>query len=281
MNDRTESTRTKGLLELIGAALLREPQDREQLVSILRDAEQRDLLGSEALGMIESALHLSEMRARDVMTPEANIASVTENQRLEDCVRAANASEYSRFPVYSTDGERVVGMLLVKDLLQYFFEEQRKDFKLKKILRPAFFVPESKRLDSLLREFRATHNHLAIVINEYGSVAGLVTIEDVIEQIVGDIEDEHDTDDIEENIRLRGDGRFTVKAQTSLEDFNEYFGCDLFADGFDTIGGLILGKLGYLPERGEVVVVEGFEFTVLHADHRRLRLLEMSVVEGA
>jgi magnesium and cobalt transporter len=265
----------RSLLDVISAALLREPQDREQLVDILREAEQRDLLNSESLSMIESALQLSEIQVRDVMTPQAKVAFALENQGLDEVVKLAMDFEYSRFPVYSDDGCDVRGILLAKDLLDYFFEKKRGGFQLSAILRPAFFVPESKRLDSLLREFKASHTHMAIVINEYGAPSGLVTIEDVIEQIVGEIVDEHDGDENSDNIKACDDGRFIVKALTSLEDFNLYFKTNLAHDNFDTVGGVVMHTFGYLPKRGESVVVEGFEFTVLHADHKRLRLVQV------
>lgn len=265
----------RSLLDVISAALLREPKDREQLVDILRDAEQRDLLNAESLAMIESALQLSEIQVRDVMTPQAKVAYARESQGLSDVIKLATDFEYSRFPVYSDDEHDVRGILLAKDLLDYFFEKKRAAFRLSAILRPAFFVPESKRLDSLLREFKATHTHMAIVINEYGVPSGLVTIEDVIEQIVGEIIDEHDGDDSSDHIKACEDGRFIVKALTSLEDFNAYFSAQLSQEDVDTVGGLVTHAFGYLPKRGESIAISGFSFTVLHADHKRLRLLQV------
>ena len=182
-------------------------------------------------------------------------------------------------PVFDKENKRIIGILLVKDLLQYFFEEQRQQLDLLKMFHVPYFVPESKRLDDLLKEFRASHNHMAIVINEYGSPAGLVTIEDVLEQIVGDIEDEHDSDEDEDNIKAHGENRFTVKALTSIDDFNTYFNTKLESDDFDTIGGLVLSEFAYLPKRGETVSIDGFEFTILHADNRRLRLLEVTKID--
>lgn len=270
------SEKPKGVLDLLKAIFSREPQDKSQLVEVLRDAEQRELLDSEALGMVESAMQLPEMQVRDVMTTISKTISVREDQNLEDFVNLANSSGYSRLPVFDKENKRVIGILLVKDLLQYFFEAQRENFDLAKVLHPPYFVPESKRLDNVLKEFKATHNHMAIVINEYGSPAGLVTIEDVLEQIVGDIEDEHDVDEDEDNIKSHGENRYTVKALTSIEDFNEYFESDLHNDDFDTVGGAVLSEFGHLPKRGESIVIGSFEFTVLHADNRRLRLLEVA-----
>lgn len=266
----------RSLLDVISAALLREPQDREQLVDILRDAEQRDLLNAESLAMIESALQLSELQVRDVMTPQAKVAYALENQGLTDVVKLATDFEYSRFPVYSEDERDVRGILLAKDLLDYFFEKKHAEFRLSSMLRSAFFVPESQRLDSLLREFKATHTHMAIVINEYGAPSGLVTIEDVIEQIVGDIVDEHDSDESSDNIKACEDGRYIVKGLTSLEDFNAYFSAELVQDDFDTVGGLVTYAFGYLPKRGESIPIGPFTFTVLHADHKRLRLVQVA-----
>lgn len=275
MSEERQEKPKKSWLNVLSAAFIGEPQDREQLMEVLRDAEQRELLDGEALLMIESALRLSEMRVRDVMTPRTRMVFAKENQALETLVDIANDSEYSRLPVFEENESQVKGVLLVKDLLEYFFEQQRNTFELTRILRPAFFVPESKRLNSLLREFQTKHNHMAVVIDEYGDVSGLVTIEDVIEQIIGDIEDEHDIDEDIDNIVLRENGSFTVKATTPLEDFNEYFHADLLDDEADTIGGVILNILGYMPKRGEMIKVSGFSFKVLHADNHRLRLLDV------
>ncbi len=278
-DERSERTK-RSWLNVLGAAFVGEPQDREQLMDVLRDAEQRELLDGEALSMIESTMRLSEMRARDAMTFRTRMVFAKEGQSLEALVAIANDSEYSRLPVFDENEEHIKGVLLVKDLLEYFFEQQRNKFELSHILRPAFFVPESKRLNSLLREFQTKHNHMAIVINEYGDVSGLVTIEDVIEQIVGEIEDEHDVDEDADNVVARDGGFYTVKAMMPLEDFNEYFGSELSGGGFDTIGGLLLSELGYLPKRGEVIELEGFRIIILHADHHRLRLLEVQRVSS-
>lgn len=278
MSDERSEKSKRSWLNVLSAAFVGEPQDREQLVDVLRDAEQRELLDEEALSMMESTIRLSEMRVREVMTPRTRMVFAKEGQTLEDLVAIANDSEYSRLPVFAENEEHLKGVLLVKDLLEYFFEQERKNFELVSILRPAFFVPESKRLNSLLREFQTKHNHMAIVINEYGDVSGLVTIEDVIEQIVGEIEDEHDVDEDADNLIAREGGFFTVKAQMPLSDFNDYFESSLSGEGFDTVGGLVLNELGYLPKRGEVIDIDGFRFTILHADNHRLRLLEVQRV---
>ncbi len=275
MSDERSEKSKRSWLNVLSAAFIGEPQDREQLLDVLREAEQRELLDGEALAMIESAIRLSEMRVRDVMTPRTRMVFAKINQSLEEIVSVANDSEYSRLPVFEENEEHVGGVLLVKDLLGYFSQEERANFQLKKMLRPAFFVPESKRLNSLLSEFQTKHNHMAIVIDEYGDVSGLVTIEDVIEEIVGEIEDEHDVDEDADNVVVRDNGLYTVKAMMPIDDFNEYFGVDLDSGNFDTIGGLLLNELGYLPKRGESFQIEGFAITVLHADHHRLRLLEV------
>jgi magnesium and cobalt transporter len=277
--DRSEKPK-RSWLNVLSAAFIGEPQDREQLLDVLRDAEQRELLDGEALSMIESAMRLSEMRARDVMTPRTRMVFAKTDQPLETLVSIANDSEYSRLPLFEENEEQVKGVLLVKDLLEYFSEQERANFQLSKILRPAFFVPESKRLNSLLREFQTKHNHMAVVIDEYGDVTGLVTIEDVIEQIVGEIEDEHDVDEDADNVVAREGGLYTVKAVMPVEDFNHYFGVELNGGSFDTIGGVLLNELGYLPKRGEVIEIEGFRLTVLHADDHRLRLLEVQQISS-
>lgn len=275
MKDEHPEKSRKSWLNALSTAFTGEPQDRQQLMEVLRDAEQRELLDSTALLMIESALRLSEMRVRDVMTPRTRIVFAKEEQSLATLVAIANESEYSRLPVFDEKEEQVQGVLLVKDLLEYFSEQRRDTFALTQMLRPAFFVPESKRLNSLLHEFQAKHTHMALVIDEYGDVSGLVTIEDVIEQIVGDIEDEHDIDEDVDNIVPRDHGIFMVKATTPLEDFNAYFHTAILDNEVDTIGGVILNILGYIPRRGEVINIAEWSLTVLHVDNHRLHLLEV------
>lgn len=275
MSEYRSEKAKKSWLNVLSAAFIGEPQDREQLLTVLREAEQRELLDQEALTIIESAIRLSEMRVRDIMTPRTRIIFGKMNHSLEELVSIANDSEYSRLPVFEENEEQVTGVLLVKDLLEYFFEQERANFQLKRMLRPAFFVPESKRLNSLLSEFKLKHNHMAIVIDEYGDVSGLVTIEDVIEEIVGEIEDEHDINEDEDNIVAREEGLYWVKAMTPIDDFNAYFQVNLDSGHFDTIGGLLLNELGYLPTKGEVIEITGFRMLVLNADRHRLQLLEV------
>lgn len=266
---------SKSWLEQIGDVLSSEPQDREQLVEMLREAKQKDLLDAEALAMIESTLLLSEMRVRDVMVPRSQMTFVKEDGSLQNFIKTASESGRSRFPLFDEDGEKVIGLMFAKDLLA-FFSEQKEAFSPRNVMRKVMFVPESKRLDSLLREFKAEHHHMAMVIDEYGNVSGLVTIEDVLEQIVGDIEDEHDIEEEEDNIKSFKEGHSVVKALTPIEDFNEHFGSTFSDEEFDTIGGLLLKQFECLPKRGDSVEVQGFSFTVLHADNRRLRLLEVT-----
>lgn len=258
--------------ERLSDLLIREPKDREQLMEVLRDAEDRDILSSEMLSMIESVLQVSEMQVREVMVPKSQMVVVEKESSLETILPMVIESGHSRFPV--VDDEDVVGILLAKDLLPYGFKKVKEEFELQGLIRSAVFVPQSKRLDILLREFRVNRNHIAIVIDEYGHVAGLITIEDVLEQIVGDIEDEYDIDE-EDDIKKHVDGSYTVKASTTIDDFNEYFSSDFNDEEFDTIGGLVSKTFGHLAKRGETIKLGGYRFKVLHSDNRRIHLLEV------
>lgn len=259
----------------LSRAFLREPRDRPQLVQSLRDAQQRNLLDTDTLAMIESILQFSEMQVRDIMIPRLQMTILEEDLNLQQCLPIIINSGHSRFPVVGEDHNEVIGILHAKDLLAYE-EKVDEKFNLHDLLRPAVFVPESKRLSALLKEFRSNRNHIAIVIDEYGSVAGFVTIEDVIEQIVGEIEDEFDVDE-ETFITQQAPYRYAVKALTTIEDFNKYFNTTFSDEEFDTIGGLITHKFGHVPQRGEKVTVENFVFEVLLADSRRIRLLRVNV----
>lgn len=276
MSDDPEEQVKKSWFERLSQMLIREPQDRAQLMGVLRDAEERDILSSEMLSMIESVVEVSEMQVREVMVPKAQMVVVGSDSTLESLLPLVIESGHSRFPIVDDTGNDVIGILLAKDLLQYCYKKATIDFEIKNILRQAVFVPQSKRLDILLREFRVNRNHIAIVIDEYGHVAGLVTIEDVLEQIVGDIEDEYDVEEEEPNIKDHQDGTCTVKASTLIEDFNEHFKTNIDDEEFDTIGGIVLQELGHLPKRGEVVTIQGYRFKVLHSDNRRVYLLEVS-----
>lgn len=259
----------KRICRLLG----QEPKDRAGLINILQDAERSGLLDRDGLGMIEGVMQVADLRVGDIMIPRAEMVSVRRDDPLERILEIAVDSAHSRFPVTGEDKGEVVGILLAKDLLAYCTESRRQGaFNIRDHLRGAVFVPESKRLNVLLKEFRSSRNHMAIVVDEYGSAAGLVTIEDVLEQIVGDIEDEHDHDE-GAFIFKRGKGEYTVKARTSIEDFNDYFQSSLDAEAFDTIGGLVINAFGRLPTRGERTEIEGFRFTVMRADSRRVHLL--------
>jgi magnesium and cobalt transporter len=261
------SSSKPSLLERLSALLTREPEDREELLSLLHAAHDRNLFDADALAIIEGALQVSDMQVRDVMVPRAQMDVVCLDDSVEDITRFAIGAAHSRFPVIGENKDDVLGVLLAKDLLRVFAGEA---FNLREMLRPAVFVPESKRLNVLLRDFRVSRNHMAIVVDEYGGVAGLVTIEDVLEQIVGDIEDEYDFDETADNIRLDQAGRYRVKAGTEIEDFNEAFATTFSDAEYDTVGGLLIRKLGRLPKRNEVIDLAGLRFQVLRADSRRV-----------
>ena len=265
-----DSDSKPGLIERLTAMLLRVPGDRGQLAEILRAAYQRNLMDADALAIIEGALAASETRVSDVMVPRALMEVVDINEPMARIIPVVIETAHSRFPVIDGDRDNVLGVMLAKDLLRIHVDA---DFDLRAWLRPVVFIPEAKRLDVLLREFRVSRNHMAIVVNEYGSVAGLVTIEDVLEQIVGDIEDEYDFDEAYDNIRLDSPGCWRVKTRTEIADFNQAFGTSFPDAEFDTVGGLILRHLGRVPKRNEVIDVDGIRFQVLRADSRRLYTL--------
>jgi len=266
------------LLERLSAMLMREPEDREQLVTLLHSAFERNLLDSDALSMIEGALQVSEMQVRDIMVPRSQMDVIDVNVPPDKFIPHVIATAHSRFPVIDKNRDDVIGILLAKDLLRYYAGEE--EFRVRAMLRPAVFVPESKRLNVLLREFRANRNHMAVVVDEYGGVAGLVTIEDVLEQIVGDIEDEYDFDESEDNIVREQSGDYRVKAQTEIAAFNQVFGTQFSDTDFDTVGGMVLDRLGRLPKRGEAITIGGLRFHVLRADSRRLHSLQVHRLPG-
>ena len=257
-------------LERLSTFLLREPEDLEELLTLLHSAFERRLLDSDALEMIEGVLQVSEMEVRDIMIPRSQMDVIALDKTPEEFIPYVIEQAHSRFPVIGDDKDDVIGILLAKDLLRYYAGE---DFNLREMLRPAVFIPESKRLNVLLKEFRAKRNHMAIVVDEYGSVSGLVTIEDVVEQIVGDIEDEYDFDETEDNIIPDKYGRFRVKAVTEIADFNTFFKRELSDEDFDTIGGLVVAEFGRLPKRGEFITLDTLKIEVLRADSRRVHTL--------
>ena len=274
MNDeRSDKPVKPTLLERLSAFLTREPEDRDELLELLHGAFEHKLLDADALSMIEGVLQVSEMTVRDIMIPRAQMDVVSIDDAPAEFLPLVLETKHSRFPVIGENKDDVVGILLAKELLLYYRNPD--SFDLRETLRPAVFVPESKRLNVLLRDFRANRNHIAIVVDEYGGVSGLVTIEDVLEQIVGDIEDEYDFDESVDNVIPEANGRFRVKAQTEIDDFNAHFGTSFEDEEFDTVGGLVLQAFGRLPKRGESIALEGLRFCVLRADSRRLHTLQV------
>ena len=268
----------KSLIDRIGQFLSGgEPQDQEDLLGILKEAQEKHLLDAEALTMIEGILQFSKMRVRDVMIPRVQMNAVSKDADLESIVPTVVELGHSRFPVIEDDKSTVVGVLLAKDLLGHVLEN--KNVTVEQIMRPVSVVPESKRLNVLLKEFRTERNHLAIVVDEYGMAAGLVTIEDVLEQIVGEIEDEHDAHE-EAYIQQCSDTKYTLKALTPIDEFNEYFSVELKDDEHETVGGFVIHQLGYMPKKGDKLEYEQFRFDVLHADDRRIYLLKLRLLNG-
>jgi hemolysin (HlyC) family protein len=255
---------------------LAEPQDREELVGVLRVAAARSLIDTEALTMLEGVLEVGDLQVRDIMVPRAQMAFVRRNQAAPQILSLVVESGHSRFPVMDEDRDDIVGILLAKDLLRFTSLTAGERFDIREYMRPAVFVPESKRVNVLLKEFRHARNHMAIVVDEYGGVSGLCTIEDVIEQIVGEIDDEFDVED-DQLIRRDAERQFTVRGVTRIGEFNEYFGSQFSEEqGYDTVAGLMMKQLGRLPRRGETATIEGFEFRVLRADRRRIDTLRVT-----
>ncbi|HWJ05057.1 MAG TPA: transporter associated domain-containing protein [Steroidobacteraceae bacterium] len=259
----------------LAETLTGEPRDLEQLGDVLADARERGLIDGDVLEMLESVLQVSEIQVRDVMVARSQMVVIHREDPPEKILPVVIESGHSRFPVVGEDRDEVVGILLAKDLLRFFVEESRDHFDIRECLRPAVFIPESKRLNVLLKEFRVSHNHMAIVVDEYGGVSGLLTIEDVLEQIVGDIGDEYDVDE-GEGIRKEADRAWTVPALTRIEEFNEAFGTRFSDEEADTIGGLVLHELGRMPRRGEAIQIGGLELKVTRADRRRIETLRVT-----
>lgn len=273
MESDSSPSHKPSLLERISHWLMREPEDREQLIELLHGAYENSLMDADALAMIEGVLQVAEMRVGEIMIPRAQMDVIDINDPPDKFIPFVIETAHSRFPVVDKDRDDVIGILLAKDLLRHYAES---DNDIRGMLRPAVFIPESKRLNVLLKEFRSNRNHIAIVVNEYGGVAGLVTIEDVLEQIVGDIEDEYDFDETEDNIIRVKDNVFRVKAGTEIADFNQTLGAQFSDEEFDTLGGLVVSRFGHLPKRGETVQFDGFQFTVLRADSRRLHAVRVA-----
>jgi len=284
MNDKPPSTSGNGgtgLFARIKRAIKGEPWSRDEIQELIQQSGMD--LDAEEKSMLAGVLEVSETQVRDVMIPRSQMVVIDMEQSSEEILAMIVESGHSRFPVIGEDRDEVLGVLLAKDLLGDFGKDDAKELPIKKLLRPASVIPESKRLNALLKEFRASHNHMAIVVDEYGGVAGLLTIEDVLEEIVGEIDDEHDQEEAE-FIRADGesDGKpcFAVRALTRIEDFNEFFECELDDEEYDTIGGLVMHELGRLPRRGESVEFGGFEFAVTKADKRRIDSLQVQREDG-
>ncbi|MEE8079667.1 MAG: transporter associated domain-containing protein [Pseudomonadales bacterium] len=272
MSENSEGSR-RSFLDWVSDLFNDEPHDRSELREMLRDAADRQLMDGEALNIIFGALQVADIQARDIMIPRTQLVYLEDESPPDVLLARIIDSQHSRFPVIGDDLDDIKGILHAKDLLRLALGSET-DFDIKDWIRPATVIPESKRLNVLLQDFRSTRNHMAVVVDEYGHVSGVVTIEDVLEQIVGDIEDEHDVDD-DSFIKQLDEKTFNVKATTTIEDFNEHFDLELDEEEFDTIGGVVLKAFGCLPELGESVVIEDMEFRVLNADSRRVRLLQV------
>ncbi|MCS5710593.1 transporter associated domain-containing protein [Candidatus Berkiella aquae] len=276
MTDEENKGETPSLLERVSSAFSAKPKNREQLLGLLRQSHQNELLDLDSLRMIEGVMQVAEMNVSEIMIPRAEMIVVPKDATLAEILPIAIKSGHSRFPVIGENKDEVVGILLAKDLLNFYLESNTERFSIKEILRPVVFIPENKRLNILLNEFRRNRNHIAIIVDEYGGVSGLVSIEDVLEQIVGDIEDEHD---IERDLYIRKhkDGYYSIKAITPIEEFNQFFNTQLKDNEFDTIGGLVLQGFGHLPKRGESIMIENIPFKVLRANSRRIQLLQTTL----
>ena len=276
----TTEPESKSLLERISDLLTPSPssllEQRRELLETLKEAQAEGLIDADALAMIEGVFQVSELSARDILIPRAQIDWIDINESVEDTITEVIRAAHSRFPVYENNRDNVIGILLAKDLLRHSQEE---DFQLRDWLRPAVFIPESKRLSVLLKDFREHRNHIAIVVDEYGGVAGLVTIEDVLEQIVGDIEDEHDTDDIEDNIINVSETNFRIRGITELDQVNEALGTNFADEDNDTLAGFILKNLGRVPHKGESITIGNILFEVQRADARQVHVLLATKLE--
>jgi magnesium and cobalt transporter len=262
-------------LKKIAQGFVGEPQDRTELVALLRQASQRGLVEPDALSMLEGVLEVGDLQVRDIMIPRAQMVFVRRDDPFAKLLPVVVESGHSRFPVMDEDRDDIVGILLAKDLLRLYSSDVRERFDIREYMRPVVFVPESKRLNVLLKDFRRNRNHMALVVDEYGGVSGLVTIEDVIEQIVGEIDDEFDVED-DHNIRKEAERQFTIRGVTRIDEFNEYFGAHLSEEeGFDTVAGLLMKEFGRLPRRGDAATIDGFEFRVTRADRRRIDALRV------
>ena len=273
MADADHSGSTRGWLDRIYNIFTGEPQNQKQLLDLLKNLQSHELLGDDELNMIEGVLQVDDMQVRDIMIPRGQMVVLDHEDSVPEIIQKITDSGHSRFPVIDDDKDDVVGILLAKDLLQLSLDQSH-EFEINEYIRPASFIPESKRLNVLLKEFRLNRSHMAMIVDEYGGVSGLITIEDVLEQIVGKIDDEYDEDE-EVDIQPHGANRYSVRALTPLPEFNEYFNTDYEREDIETIGGLLLRQFGHLPERGESVAFDNLIFKVLNADSRQVHLYQV------
>lgn len=276
MTDAPAENSSRSLMDRLVHALGGEPRDREELLELLRDAQAREIFDADTLQMVEGAFQVTDMRVRDIMIPRGQMVVLEQEASLSEILPVIIESGHSRFPVINEDKDNVVGVLLAKDVLKYTGADGQKEFDILEVARPATFTPETKRLNILLKDFRAEHNHMAVVMDEYGGVAGLVTIEDVLEEIVGEIDDEHDTDE-DASIRDLGDGVYNVRALTPIEEFNDVMGTRFSDEEFQTIGGLLMQHIGHMPSAGEQAMLDGCQFKVLQSDSRQIHLIQVTL----
>jgi len=282
-DDSTDAASNRSLMDRLVQAMGGEPRDRDELLEVLRGAQTRELFDADTLQMVEGVFKVIEMRVRDIMIPRGQMVVVERSASLEGLLPVVLESGHSRFPVIDEDKDNVVGVLLAKDILKHSAShsagqnagEGDAPFQIESIMREPTFTPETKRLNVLLKEFRSRRSHMAIVLDEYGGTGGLVTIEDVLEEIVGEIDDEHDIEE-DVDIRTHGDGRYSVRALTPIDDFNQMLGTEFSSEEFDTIGGLLMQHIGHMPKSGETAEIDGCQFRVLSADSRRLHLLQVT-----
>ena len=274
MADADNGGSTKGWLDRIYSVFTGEPQNQKQLLDLLKNLQAAELFGADELTMIEGVLQVADMQVRDIMIPRGQMVVLDREDSFAEIIEKITESGHSRFPVIDDDKDDVVGILLAKDLLSVS-HEQSQNFEINEYIRPASFIPESKRLNVLLKEFRLNRSHMAMIVDEYGGVSGLITIEDVLEQIVGKIDDEHDDEDAERDIQPHGSNRYSVRALTPLPDFNEYFHTEYEIEDVETIGGYLLRQIGYLPERGESITIGDLTFKVMNADSRQVHLYQV------
>ncbi len=274
--EKPPSRPPNAFLKMIAGWLpIQRAESKADVLENLRMAEQDGIVARDAYDMMQRVLYVSDLKVRDIMIPRSSMISVEKDDQLDSCLDVMVESAHSRFPVVDNERDQIIGILLAKDLLRFFDEDHKQKFNMRDLTRPVVFVPESKRLNVLLSDFRQNRNHMAVVVDEYGNVAGLVTIEDVLEQIVGDIEDEHDFEEEESMIRELDDGEIIIKAVLPVDEFNEHFKSGLSERASDTVGGVISQTLGHVPQRGETIELDTIKFEIIHADSRRIHLISV------